>query len=334
MKKQKLLVGLTYDLKSDYLKRGYSKEEAAEFDGEDTIEAIDSNLTELGFNTSRIGNIWQLVKRISEGERWDIVFNICEGLHGTGREAQVPALLEAYSIPFVFSGPVPLTVTLHKALTKRIVRDAGIATPDFHVVYEKADINSVNLPFPLFAKPLAEGTGKGIDGKSIIRNDEELMQSCIYLLEKFRQPVLVEEFLPGREFTAGVTGTGIEAEITGVMEVVLNARAEKDVYSYANKDEYEDRVTYHKTGGELAEILKEVALRSYRLLECLDAGRVDVRMDANGIPNFIEINPLAGMNPIHSDLPILCRMHGISYKQLMERIMRSALKRYNLAYPD
>lgn len=334
MKSKELTVGLTFDLKTDYLKMGYSEEEVAEFDGEDTIYGIESTLNDLGFNTVRIGNVWQLVKKVNEGARWDIVFNICEGLQGTGREAQVPALLEAYNIPYVFSGPVPLSLTLHKALTKRVIRDAGLATPDFYVVYEKSDIDRINLPFPLFAKPLAEGTGKGINATSVILDKAGLEKVCLYLLQTFRQPVLVEVFLPGREFTAGITGTGKEAELTGVMEVALDTKAEKEVYSYTNKAEYEQRVKYFKTDGELAERIGKLALDSYRVLECSDAARVDIRLDAAGIPNFIEINPLAGLHPVHSDLPILSRMHGISYKDLLEKIMRSALRRYQLKYPD
>ena len=161
-----MLIGLTYDLRSDYLKEGFSEEETAEFDAEVTIDAIDSTLNSLGYKTERIGNIKALVKAISFGRKWDLVFNICEGMYGIGREAQVPALLDAYSIPYVFSDPLVLALTLHKGHTKRIVRDCGIPTADFEVVETIEDVEKVNLPFPLFVKPVAEGTGKGIDTTS------------------------------------------------------------------------------------------------------------------------------------------------------------------------
>jgi D-alanine-D-alanine ligase len=329
-----MIVGITCDLRSEYLKMGYSKEETAEFDREDTIEAIESALNKLGFKTVRIGNLKELMRQLNKGERWDIVFNICEGMHGIGREAQVPALLEAFCIPFVFSDSVTLSVTLHKAMTKRIVRDAGIPTPDFFVVREENDVSQCNLPFPLFAKPVAEGTGKGIGELSVIYSEEELKKSCLNLLSAFKQPVLVEEFLPGREFTAGITGSGKTAEVVGVMEIVLQNDAEKGSYTYNNKAEYEKLVQYKPVEGRLADEIIQLSLDAYKVLECLDGGRVDIRIDKSGKPQFIEINPLAGLHPVHSDLPILCRFNGISYTDLMERIMRSALKRYRLPFPE
>jgi D-alanine-D-alanine ligase len=329
-----MIVGLTYDLRSAYLKMGYSKEETAEFDREDTIEAIETTLNELGFKTVRIGNLMELIHQLNQGQRWDIVFNICEGMHGIGREAQVPALLEAFRIPFVFSDSVSLSVTLHKAMTKRIVRDAGIATPDFFVVRDEQDISQCSLPFPLFAKPNAEGTGKGIGKLSLIHTPEELRETCLNLLDAFKQPVLVEEFLPGREFTAGITGSGKNAEVTGVMEILLQNEAEKGSYTYTNKAEYEKLVQYKPVEGPLADEVAKLSLEAYHVLECLDGGRVDIRLDKTGNPQFIEVNPLAGLHPIHSDLPILCRFNGITYKDLMERIMRSALQRYGFPFPE
>lgn len=322
-----MLVGLTYDLRSEYLKQGYSEEETAEFDREETVEAIESTLNKLGYETQRIGNVKQLAKELVFGQKWDIIFNICEGMYGIGREAQVPALLDAYNIPYVFSGPLVLALTLHKAMTKSVVRDAGVPTPAFHVVRTKEDISAIRLPFPLFAKPLAEGTGKGIDDNSVIHNPEQLKQRCIYLLEQFKQPVLVETFLSGREFTVGIVGTGDEARCVGVMEIILKENAEKNVYSYVNKEECEQLVEYVLVKGPVAEECEKVSLDAWRALGCEDAGRVDVRHDNNGIPNFIEVNPLAGIHPEHSDLPILSTKNGISYPELMKMIMDSAVKK-------
>jgi len=320
-------VGITYDLREDYLAQGFGEEETAEFDRPDTIEAIEATLTDLGFHAARIGNIWALAPRLVAGERWDLVFNIAEGLRGFAREAQVPSLLDAYDIPYTFSDPMILALTLHKGMTKRVVRDLGLATPDFAVVEDESEIETVNLPYPLFAKPVAEGTGKGIDAASKVADGEELAQVCRRLLAEFKQPVLLETYLPGREFTVGVTGTGREAVSIGVMEVLLLEQAERAGYSYANKKNYEDVVTYRLADDEAARQAEGLALAAWRGLGGRDGGRIDLRADAEGTLHFLEVNPLPGLHPIHSDLPILARLGAMSYRELIGRIMASALKR-------
>ena len=320
-------IGLTYDLRQDYLDLGFGEVETAEFDRVDTIEAIETTLQHLGYSTDRIGNIWSLTKRLANGERWDLVFNIAEGLRGIGREAQVPAILDAYNIPYTFSDPLILALTLHKGMTKRVLRDFGIPTPDFAEVNSEADIASINLPYPLFAKPIAEGTGKGIDATSKIKNPAELKKVCIQLLKQYEQPVLVETFLPGREFTVGVVGTGVKAKSVGVMEVILNSNAEPDVYSYTNKEQCEELVQYKAVIDPMAKEAEKIALQTWRALGCRDGGRLDLRADANGVPNLMELNPLAGIHPEHSDLPIICSLYGISYPELMNMIMESAVSR-------
>ncbi|MFZ5940541.1 MAG: D-alanine--D-alanine ligase family protein [Bacteroidota bacterium] len=325
-------IGITYDLRSDYLKMGYTEEETAEFDKEDTIIAIEETLASFGFETERIGHILALTEQLAAGKRWDLVFNISEGLYGTGREAQVPALLDAWKIPYVFSGPLVLALTLDKGMTKHVIRDVGVPTADFAVVRELEDAASVNLPFPLFAKPVAEGTGKGIHAASVIRNKEELRERCAELLEKFKQPVLVETYLSGREFTVGITGTGKKARSVGVMEILLNEHAEQGVYSYFNKDNFVGRVEYVLADGPVAAECEKVSLDAWRALGCEDGGRVDVRFDSKGICNFIEVNPLAGLNPIISDLPILCGKNGISYRRLLRMIMVSALEKNSIQF--
>ncbi|MBN2399107.1 MAG: D-alanine--D-alanine ligase [Candidatus Aminicenantes bacterium] len=322
-----MLIGLTYDLRQEYLDAGYSEEQTAEFDRSDTIEAIDQALMHMGYQTQRIGNVKSLVQRLAAGERWEMVFNICEGMFGLGREAQVPALLDAYQIPYTFSGPTILALSLDKALTKRVVRSMGVATPDFAVVTVPADVVAVELPFPVFAKPLAEGTGKGIDARSKIDSPQQLTSVCEELLDKFNQPVLVESYLPGREFTVGIVGSGQAAEAIGVMEVLLKPAAEANAYSYINKKKYEELVQYVLAPEAEAAACRDVALRAWRGLGCLDGGRIDVKMDRDGVVNFIELNPLAGLDSVHSDLPIICRLQGISFQALMERIMASACRR-------
>jgi D-alanine-D-alanine ligase len=323
-------IGLTYDLREDYLAAGYGLEETAEFDREDTIAAIESALRFLGHETDRIGRARRLVERLAAGDRWDLVFNIAEGMNGLGREAQVPAILDVYGIPYTFSDPLVMSLTLHKGMTKRVIRDAGLATPPFQVVEGAGDVRSVDFPPPYFLKPVAEGTSKGITADSIVRRPGELAGACARLLASFHQPVLVERFLPGREFTVGLAGTGSEARVLGTLEVHLLAGADAGVYSYENKARYEERVAYRRVLPEGDEAVREaevLALGAWRLLGCRDAGRVDLRCDGQGRPQFVEVNPLAGLHPVHSDLPILCREMGLPYSRLIEAIVQSAARR-------
>lgn len=328
---QPLRVGLSYDLRDDYLKEGYSLEETAEFDRSDTIEAIEACLQQRGYHTDRIGHAKELIKRLAQGDRWDLVFNIAEGLYGIGREALVPALLDAYRIPYTFSDPLIMALTLHKGLTKQIIRGHGIPTADFALVEAPKDIDRIDLPMPLFAKPVAEGTGKGISARSKITSHAELKGVCLHLLEEFKQPVLVETYLPGREFTAGLVGTDSDSRCIGVMEVVFKDVMDNDlIYSYHTKANYEEIVTYRIPESPVLEQCQDLALRAWKGLGCRDGGRIDIRMDADGRPNFIEVNPLAGLNPVHSDLPIICSLKGIPYQELIDDIMGSALKRTGL----
>ncbi len=323
-------IGLTYDLKDDYRGLGLAEDQIAEFDSPETIEAIEGALRRLGFTTCRIGNIFSLVKALADGAVWDMVFNICEGLYGIGREAQVPALLDAYRIPCTFSDPCVLSLTLHKAMAKRAVRDMGIPTPQFVLVERPQDTALVTMDFPLFVKPCAEGTSKGVTARCVIRSRTELEKMCCELLAQYGQPVLVERFLPGREFTVGILGTAESACAVGIAEVVLHAQAEQEVYSYINKDRCEELVSYTRPDDGEAALAVATALEVWRGLGCLDAGRVDLRSNAQNIPEFIEVNPLAGLHPTHSDLPIICTAEGISYDELIARIMASALARCGL----
>ncbi|MCD7897654.1 MAG: D-alanine--D-alanine ligase [Planctomycetaceae bacterium] len=321
-------IGFTYDAKDDYLARGYDPLAVAEFDSPVTIDAIDRELTALGHTVDRIGSFPHLVERLAGGDRWDLVFNIAEGLSGPGREAQVPAVLEAYGIPVTFGDSLCLAVCLHKGHTKHIVHGQGVRTAPFAVVdTDDFDFDALPLRYPLFAKPVAEGTGKGVLPSGKAANADQLRQACRDLLGRFRQPVLVEEFLPGREFTVGIVGTGAEARVLGVMEVELLDTADPDVYSYENKDRYLERVRYHLATGTVADEAADLSLRAYRVLGCRDAGRADIRLNDEGKPNFIEINPLAGLNPDHSDLPILCRLVGIGYEELIRTIVEAAVTR-------
>lgn len=324
----KLRIGVTYDLRADYLAQGYGEEETAEFDSEITIDAICAALTSLGYAPERIGGVRNLVGRLAAGARWDGVFNICEGLKGVAREAQVPALLDAYDIPYVFSDPLTLSLALDKAMAKRLVRDCGVPTAPFAVIEDVGHVSHVNLSFPLFLKPVAEGSGKGIDARSKVNDRNELERVAADLLQRFRQPVLVESYLPGREFTVGITGTGSPAEILGVIEVLETATAVPHGYGYENKEHFEERMEYRLVDDAQARKAGEVALAAWQALRCRDGGRVDIRNDENAHPQFVEVNPLAGLNPERSDLVFIARFKGLSYTDLMARIMDAFLRRY------
>ncbi len=328
MRPRSLKIGVTYDLRADYLALRHSQEETAEFDAEETIAALCDALTGLGHTPIRIGGIKPLAKALVSGERWDAVFNICEGLKGVAREAQVPALLEAFDIPYVFSDPLTLALTLDKAMTKRVVRDAGIPTADFALIESEADIEKISLPFPLFLKPVAEGSGKGVDGRSRVDDKAQLAATARHLLEKFRQPVLVEEFLPGREFTVGITGTGRDAQVLGISEIVPKENFIGHGYGYENKETWEDKLKVVRAEGAEAEAAGQVALAAWRVLRCRDGGRADVRLDRHGLPCFIEVNPLAGIRPGYSDLCFIAKFEGLSYQELIGKFMDAFLQRH------
>ena len=323
-------IGLTYDLRSEYLAEGYSEIETAEFDRDDTIDALEETLKVLGHNPGRIGNVRRLIERLVAGDRWELVFNIAEGLKGISREAQVPAILDIYGIPYTFSDPLVMSLTLHKGMTKRIIRDAGIPTSDFLVVEQTIKEGDILFKPPFFIKPVAEGTGKGVSPRSIIRRLEDLESACEVMLNEYKQPVLIERYLSGREFTVGITGTGNDAVAIGTMEVYLLKAAEQGVYSYVNKEKCEELVEYKimdSTEDPLVKRAEEISLRAWQILGCRDAGRVDIRCDEEDSPYVLEVNPLAGLHPEHSDLPIISKGVGLGYQALIERIIISASKR-------
>ena len=320
-------VGLTYDLRSDYLKEGYSLEETAEFDKQDTIDGLAAAIAVHGHDVDRIGHVRALVERLGRGERWDLVFNIAEGLRGVAREAQIPAVLEAYGIPCTFADAAVLTLCLHKGYTKAVLQAAGVSTAPFAVVERADDVDKVALPYPLFVKPVAEGTGKGITPQSIVRSQADLRPTVLDLLNRFSQPVLIEPYLTGREFTVGLLGAGASARTVAAMEIHLGEKAEPGLYSLSNKENYEDRVTYTIADDALGREAERVALAAWVALGCRDAGRADLRAGADGNIYFLEVNPLAGINPATSDLPIMWRMLGRKYEDLIGIILDEASSR-------
>ena len=319
-----MLIGLTYDLRDDYLAMGFSDEAAGEFDVAETIDAVEAALRVHGHEVERIGGIRALVAALAIGRTWPLVWNMCEGVSGIAREAQVPALLEAYGIPFVFSTADVQVVAMDKALAKLVVRAAGVPTPEFVVVRSARDLQAVKLPYPLFVKPLAEGTSKGVQEASKVGDRGALTARCLDVLKTYRQPALVETFLPGREFTVGIVGSGAGARAIGVSEIRFLPGGDPSAYSYKNKMEAFDELTL--ATGDLADEAA-VALAAWRALGCRDAGRIDIRCDADGHANFIECNPLAGLRPKWSELTQLAGLVGMSYETLIGAILDEAVGR-------
>ena len=320
-----MLIGLTYDLRDDYLKAGFTDEQAGEFDVIETIDAVEAAIRSHGHTVERIGGIRALVPALAAGKRWPLVWNMCEGVSGIAREGQVPALLEAYDMPVVFSTADVLVTAMDKAIAKLVVAAAGVPTPAFTVVRSARDLQAVKLPYPLFVKPLAEGTSKGVQETSKVADRIQLTAKCLEVLKTYHQPALVETFLPGREFTVGLLGAGANARVIGVSEIRFLPGGDPSAYSYKNKMEAFDELTL--ATGPLADEAAAVALAAWRALGCRDAGRIDIRCDADGHPSFIECNPLAGLRPKWSELTQLAGLVGMTYEQLIGDILSEALAR-------
>ena len=237
----------------------------------------------------------------------------------------MPALLEAYDVPFTGSDSLVLALALHKGMAKRVVRDLGLPTPDFAVVETEAEADAVDLPFPLFVKPIAEGSSKGVRETSRVSDRAALRAACAESVRRFRQPALVETYLPGRELTVSILGTGARAEVVGVLETLQDLPGA--VYSYDVKVDWVGRVRYQLVDGRVEAEGKALALAAWRGLGCRDVGRVDLRGDASGRFQFLEVNPLAGQRPGVSDLCLTCDLRGMSYQDMVGRVIRSALER-------
>jgi D-alanine-D-alanine ligase len=327
-----LRLGLVYDLKEDYLAAGFSPEAVMEFDGEETVSGLAGGLEGLGHRVERIGRGIELARRLAAGERWDLVFSIAEGVKGRSREAQVPGLCELFDQPYVFADPLSCALTLDKAMAKRVVRDHGLPTAPFAVVDVAEQAAAIDLSFPLFVKPVAEGSSKGVTGRSFARSRDDLEDACRTLIATFGQPVLVERYLPGREVTVGLVGEGDTARVVGVMEVSITGGDETHSYTALNKKEWRERVCYRLIGSDdpLTSSAAALAVACYRALGCRDGARLDVRCDDEGTPCFLEANPLPGLNAEWSDLPIIARLAGHDYGELLGWIVASACARYGL----
>ncbi|MBU1432806.1 D-alanine--D-alanine ligase, partial [Myxococcota bacterium] len=325
-----LRVGFAYNIRRVDPRSG--NDEDAEFDSPRTIEAIGQAIARLGHEVIPLEATPDLPRLLSDLDL-DLVFNIAEGLRGRSREAQIPALLELLDIPYTGSDAAALAVTLDKGLAKRLVREAGVLTPRWALI-APGQPSPTDLRFPVIVKPNAEGSSKGISQTSVARDAAELAEALDALHQRYHAAGLVEEFLPGREFTVGILGDEAPQTLP-IMEVRFHAEAASlPIYSYEHKTEADLSVSFDvpaRIDDALAERLRAVALASFEALGCRDVGRVDLRLDADGEPNFIECNPLPGLSPGFSDLCVAAEAAGLDHAALIAAIMAPAVRRLHQA---
>jgi len=329
--KMKLKVGITYNLKKDFTRQENQPIDLLEeFDSEETVDAIGKALESEGHDVIKLGGDIGLIDRLRQTSV-DIVFNIAEGLQGRNREAHIPALLEFLNIPYTGSDPLTLSLTLDKAMAKRIVMSQDVPTPRFKKVERMEDLEDLDLRYPLFVKLCYEGSSKGVRLDSRILDPQTLREKAVRLFETYGSPLLVEEFVRGPEFTVGILGNEAP-RVLGVMQIEIKGRPpEESIYSLEIKREWEEKVRYHcppSIAPSLLKKIEEVALRSYRALECRDVSRVDIRVGEGQTPYFLEINPLPGLSPVYGDLVIMAKRMGWDYSELVKTIFHHALKRY------
>jgi D-alanine-D-alanine ligase len=322
-------IGITYDLKAD---GGLPDDFQEEFDSPVTIEAIAAAVRGLGHQVELLGDGRELLARLL-ADPPDLVFNTAEG-QGVGRcrEARVPAVLEMLGIPHTGSDPLTLAATLDKDCARRLVASAGVPVPVGIVVRPGEDVRAAarraRLPFPVIAKPAWEGSSKGIRSRCLVDSPEELPGVVAVLQQDHRQPVLLEEFVQGDELTVGVLGNE-PPRVLGIMRVLPTRPTARFIYSLEVKRDYLRQVTYECPAALPEAITRRVAdasLGAYRVLGCRDVSRLDFRL-RDGVPYFLEVNPLPGLNPESSDLVILAGRLGMSHARLIEAILEAALER-------
>ena len=316
-----------------------ARDEFAEWDSPTTIAAVESALSKLG-KVIRLEAKEDFPERLRQAKP-DIVFNIAEGFHGVNREAHVPAICEFYGIPYSGSDPFTLSLCLDKARTKETLAFHGIPTPKFAVVRKLEELREVAgaLVLPLFVKPLHEGSSKGITDSNLCWDRTQLFKQTEFLLENYRQPVLVEEYLPGKEFTCAVLGNGGEATVLPIVAMNFETlpKGALPIYSFDAKfvwDRPENPLDIFqcppRITKELQASIERVTLDAFRVLGCRDWARIDVRLDADGRPNVLEVNPLPGILPDPADnscLPKAARAAGIGYEELIQNCLKYAAAR-------
>jgi D-alanine-D-alanine ligase len=319
-----------------------ARDEFAEWDSPTTIAAVESALSRLG-RVVRLEALEDFPERLRQ-TRPDIVFNIAEGFHGVNREAHVPAICEFYGIPYSGSDPFTLSLCLDKARTKETLAFHGIPTPMFAVARKLDELEAVTerLNLPLFVKPLHEGSSKGITDNNLCWDSRHLYEQTEFLLENYNQPVIVEEYLPGKEFTCAVLGNGDEATVLPIVGMNFETlpKGALPIYGFDAKfvwDRPKNPLDIFQCPArittELQASIERVTLDAFRVLGCRDWARIDVRLDAAGVPNVLEVNPLPGILPDPADnscLPKAARAVGIGYDELIQSCLKYAAARQSV----
>jgi len=326
-------VGLTYDLKTDYqFKAGDPPDANAEFDVPSTIDVIAQAIESCGYAVKRIGNATSLLEQIDRLDV-DIVFNISEGTSGRNRESQVPILLEMYNIPFVGADALTLGLALDKIMAKKVFIAEGIPTPNFFEIKSLEQLtNSDHLQFPLIVKPRFEGSSKGLSDNSRVYSMEELRRQVGLVVTAYKQPALVEEFISGQEFTVAVVGND-PPQVLPLVQIQIDGKLQlgDEFYTFARISS--DRLEYvcpAPIEPKLYQRISDLALKVYNSVECRDFGRIDFRVDKGGEPFALEINPLPSLST-EDVFMLIAKVQGMTYPQMINEILTSALKRYNLS---
>jgi D-alanine-D-alanine ligase len=323
-----LRIGFTHNMKRVDSKGGDDAE--AEYDAPETIEAISQALESYGHVVLPLEATAELPRQLTDSPV-DLVFNIAEGVEGRNREAAVPALCELMGIPYTGSDAATLSIALDKALSKKVLRQHGILTPEFQLMETGRERLSPKLVFPLIVKPNQEGSSKGVSAHASVVDDEASLRAVVReLLEKYRQPALVEHYVAGREFTVGLLGDKRPRVLPAMEILFLDKNNPRPVYDYQIKQEWEKYVYYqcpaHLSPAEVKAI-ERVARDTFEALDCRDVARVDLRMDEGGDFYVLEVNPLPGLTPEYSDLCLIAKAANIDYRSLIGEILAGGLKR-------
>ena len=326
-------IGLSYDLKETVRIRQDLPEDALEeYDSVETLETIAAALKALGHTTVWLGGGKEFLTNILQ-ERVDVVFNIAEGRGDfRSREAQVPCVLEMLDMPYTGSDPQCLAICLDKPLAKKLAAAEGVSTPRWLVITDIEQLQRTTwngFPFPTVVKPSHEGSSKGIRIGNRVEHIRQAVDLVVELLDRYRQPVIVEEFIAGDEVTVGVLGNS-PPKVLGIMRVLPKIRRENFIYSLEVKRDWERLVEYEcpaQLDGITAQRIMDASLKIFTVLGCRDFARIDFRVSAEGVPYFLEINPLPGLNT-SSDLPIMACKMGLDFQGLISEILGAALERY------
>ena len=330
---KKITFGLTYDLKTDYEFKDDDPPDAnAEFDHPSTIEVIANAIRENGYNVKKIGNVSRLMEKFNHLDV-DIVFNISEGMTGRNRESQVPILLEMAGIPFVGADALSLGISLDKVMAKKVFSADGIPSPRSVEIKSADEVKNLgHLKFPLFVKPRFEGSSKGLSEASRVENAEDLRKQVEHIINTYKQPALVEEFIRGEEFTVAIIGND-PPRVMPIVQIKIEGQLNlKDkFYTFGHiKDDKVEYVRPAQVNPALAKRLNELALKTYNAIECLDFGRVDFRVDEKGNPYVLEINPLPSLST-EDVFMFVAKARGMTYAQIMGEILTAAVARHGLA---